>query len=293
MKTAKNLSCCRRNSLKISQFLVVLCFFWSVGASATAPRISAQMFGEERKADIIAYEMPPLVTTSQTDGGIAIAILSAAFNASDEKLIIDIVPAKPLAKYALLNNEVVAMIGDSQDLQAKEKKQVIAEAFYLKLGRYFYFRPARKTDFPWQGKLSDLKGLKYGGLYGMEQTAYKNAGISVQEADVRSLFDKLHSQELDFIGVPDLVGEFWINKAYPNETQNFVSLNGIAWEQPFYILFAKNHPRSLQLHKAFVSGLEKIIKNGQYREALEKGYGKERVPADFISRLQNYRASFK
>lgn len=293
MKPTKNLSYSFLNSLNFSQLLATFCLFWSCSSYATAPRIAPQMFGEERKADIIAYETTPLVTTTQTDGGLVIAILSAAFNASGQKLIIDIVPAKPLAKYALLNNEVVAMIGDNQDISAKEKNQVIGEAFYLKLGRYFYFKPNHKTDFPWQGKLSDLKGLKYGGLYGAEQTAYKNAGISVQEGDMRSLFEKLRNQELDFIGIPDLMAEFWINKVYPKEQQDFVSVNTIAWEQPLYIFFAKNNPRSRELHKAFVAGLDKILKNGQYQQALEKVYGKQRVPADFASRLQNYRFSIK
>lgn len=279
--------------LNIRRLLGVACLFFAYSAQATAPRIAPQMFGEERKADIIAYEISPLVTTSQTDGGVAIAILSAAFNATGQKLLIDIVPAKPLAKYALLNNEVVAMIGDNQDISEKEKNQVIAEAFYLKRGQHFYFKPHWKNAFPWQGKLSDLKGLRYGEFYGAEQTSYKNAGILVQEGDVRSLFEKLYRQELDFIGVPDLMAEFWINKAYPNQKQDFVNVNGIVWEQPLYIFFAKNNSRSRELHKAFVSGLNKILKNGKYQEALEKVYGKERVPTDFVTRLQSYRSNFK
>ncbi len=263
MKPAKNLPYPFLSLRNIGQLLVALCLFWSDGSYATAPRIAPQMFGEERKADIIAYEIAPLVTTNQTDGGLAIAILSAAFNASGQKLIIDIVPAKPLAKYALLNNDVVAMIGESQDISAKEKNQFLAEAFYLKIGRHFYFKPNWKSAFPWQSSLTDLKGLRYGGLSGTEQLTYKAAGIQTQEGDVRGLFEKLRNQELDFIGVPDLVAEFWINKAYPKEQQEFVSVNGIAWEQPLYIFFAKTNPRSQELYKAFVTGLDKIIKNGK------------------------------
>lgn len=291
MKPAKNLSCPFLNLHNISRLLITLCLFWSYGCYATAPRIAPQMFGEERKADIIAYEIPPLVTGTQTDGGLAIAILSAAFNASGQKLIIDIVPAKPLAKYALLNDEVVAMIGESPDISAKEKNQFLSEAFYLKIGRHFYFKPNWKSVFPWQGSLSDLKGLRYGGLSGSEQLDYKAAGIQAQESDMRGLFEKLRNQELDFIGVPDLMAELWINKVYPQQPQDFVSINGIAWDQPLYILFAKNNPRSQNLHKAFVVGLDKIIKNGKYQEALEKVYGRQQVPADFISRLQSYRSN--
>jgi polar amino acid transport system substrate-binding protein len=185
------------------------------------------------------------------------------------------------------------MIGEEADLSAKEKSQLLAEAFYLKLGRYFYFKPSYSVQFPWKNKLADLKGLKYGGLYGAEQTPYKNAGISVQEGDVRSLFEKLYSRELDFIGVPDLVGEFWLAKAYPKEQQNFASVNAIAWEQPLYIMFAKNNPRTQELHKAFLLGLDKIINNGQYQQILEKVYGKERIPADFLHRLQRYHSNIK
>lgn len=293
MKPIKIFNFSRLNSLNPSRLLAAVCLVCSLNAQATAPRIGPQMFGDERKADIVAYEITPLVTATQTDGGLAIAILSAAFNAAGQKLVIDILPVKPLAKYALLNNEVVAMLGNGQDLSAKEKNQVIAEAFYLKIGRYFYFKPAHKTGLPGQGKLDDFKGLKYGSLYGAEQTAFKNAGISVQEGDVRSLFEKLHKQELDFIGVPDLVGEFWLNKAYPKQQQDFASINAIAWEQPLYILFAKNNSRTQELHKAFLSGLDKILKNGQYQAALEKVYGKQHVPADVVQRLQSYRSGSK
>jgi hypothetical protein len=278
-------------NLKMTVWMM-FCLLCSWNVNATAPRIGPQLF-DERKADIVAYETTPLITTTQADGGLAIAILSAAFNAAGQTLVIDILPAKPLAKYALLNNEVLAMIGDAQDLSAQEKNQVLAEAFYLKIGHYFYFKPRYQVGLPWQGNLHDLKGLKYGGLYGAEQTAYKNAGITAQEGDVRSLFQKLYSQELDFIGVPDLVGEFWINKAYPKEQQNFASVNAIAWEQPLYILFAKNNPRTAALHKAFLLGLDKILNNGQYQQALEKVYGKQRVPADFVRRLQSYRSGSK
>jgi ABC-type amino acid transport substrate-binding protein len=278
---------------KLLMFLLGLFSLLCVeSVQATAPRIAAHLF-DERKADIVSYEITPLVTATQTDGGLAIAILSAAFNASGEKLIIDILPAKPLAKYALLNNEVVAMIGTNQDLSAKEKTQVLSEVFYLQIGRYFYFKPHHPAGLPWQSKLTDLKGLKYGGLYGSEQTLYQNAGIAMQEGDVRSLFEKLHSQELDFIGVPDLVGEFWLNKAYPQEQQDFASLNVIAWEQPLAIFFAKNNPRSRELHKAFVTGLEKILKNGQYQQLLAKAYGKQPHPADYAAQLQSYRTNVK
>jgi hypothetical protein len=277
--------------LKFVIGLLSLCsLFCSWTAQATAPRIVAQLF-DERKADIVSYEIPPLMTTSQADGGLAIAIISAAFNAAGQKLIIDILPAKPLAKYALLNNEVVAMIGDVQDLSVKEKTQVIPEAFYLKNGRYFYSTAKYQNNFPWQGKLVDLKGLKYGSLYGFDPTSYKNAGISTMESDLRSLFEKLQKQELDFIGVPDLVGEYWLNKAYPKQKQDFGSIHSLAWQQPIYIFFAKNNPRTKELHKAFVAGLNKILNNGQYQQALEKVYGKEHVPTDFIKHLQQYRAA--
>ncbi|MDH2917036.1 MAG: hypothetical protein PXX77_09195 [Gallionella sp.] len=103
---------------------------WS--AEATAPRIAPKMFGEEKKIDIVGYQFAPLETTAKADNKLVLEIVTEAFKAAGKKPAVDVLPSKQLAKYALSNNDAMALMGNSEELTAKEKKQYRAVAFYLR-----------------------------------------------------------------------------------------------------------------------------------------------------------------
>lgn len=52
-----------------------------------------------------------------------------------------------------------------------------------------------------------------------------------------------------------------------------------------------NNKRGGDLRKAFVEGMQKIIKNGKYLEIFEKS--RVNLPADYMSRLKRYNPSWK
>ena len=113
----------------LSMLSLILCS-WS--AVATAPRVTAQMLGEEKKADIVGYQSIPLnATANELNGKLSLEIVTEAFKASGKKPIIDILPSKELAKYALLKSDAAALIGSPGDLTAKEKNQYDSITFYL------------------------------------------------------------------------------------------------------------------------------------------------------------------
>lgn len=114
------------------RLLAVLCLFCSWSAEATAPRIAPGLFGEERKADIVGYRLAPLASAVQSDGELAVEIVKEAFNAAGKAPVVDVLPSKQLAKYALLNNDAVALMGSQRDLLAKEKNQYRVTTFYLR-----------------------------------------------------------------------------------------------------------------------------------------------------------------
>ncbi len=185
----------------MTRLLAMFCLVCSWNAQATAPRITSQMFGEEKKADIVGYQLAPLDAAAKSDGELAVEIVTEAFKAAGKTPLVDVLPSKELAKYALLNNDAVALIGKSQDLTEKEKNQHHMITFYL-------------------------RGIAPG-------------------------------------------------------------------EEPVSLIFSKKNPRVKELQPAFNEGLQKIIKSGKYLELLEKYNGKDKVPADYASRLKRHNPGWK
>ncbi|MDD5268059.1 MAG: hypothetical protein PHO08_13180 [Methylococcales bacterium] len=114
------------------RLLTLFCLVCSWNAQATAPRITSQMFGEEKKADIVGYQLAPLDAAAKQDGELAVQIVMEAFKAAGKTPLVDVLPSKELARYALFNNDAVALIGSPQDLTAKEKNQYHLITFYLR-----------------------------------------------------------------------------------------------------------------------------------------------------------------
>jgi hypothetical protein len=112
--------------------LVLFCLVYSGGAQATAPRITPQLFDEARKADIVGYQFAPFDAAATSDGELSVKIVTEAFKAAGKTPALEILPAKQLATYALINNDAVAIIGSLRDLPEKEKKRYHAVTFYLR-----------------------------------------------------------------------------------------------------------------------------------------------------------------
>jgi len=118
------------------RLLAIFCLVCSWSAEATAPRIAPGLFGEEKKADIVGYQFAPL-EASKSDGELpvgklAVEIVTEAFKAAGKTPLVDVLPSKQLAKYALFNNDAVALMGSPQDLAAKERNQYRVVTFYLR-----------------------------------------------------------------------------------------------------------------------------------------------------------------
>lgn len=102
---------------------------WTV--EATAPRISAGMFGEEKKADILQYRLSILGTSIESEQKLLTGIVAEIFKAGGKSPVMDVQPARQLAKYSLFNGEVAALIGSPKDFNNKEKKRYHIVIFYL------------------------------------------------------------------------------------------------------------------------------------------------------------------
>lgn len=111
---------------RLTTLLFLAC---SLNAHATAPRIAANMFGEEKKADIVAYQSAS--AEAKLEAELTLSIVTEAFKASGKSPIIDVLPSTQLATYALFNHDAVALKGSPQDLAGQDKKQYSVVTFYL------------------------------------------------------------------------------------------------------------------------------------------------------------------
>ena len=172
----------------LTALLLLACSF---SAFATAPRITAKMFGEERKADIVAYQS----ADAKSDSALTVEIVKAAFSAAGKTPVLDVLPSRQLAAYELFSSDALALIGSPEDLAAKDSKQYSVVTFY----------------FSAQG------------------------------------------------------------------------------DEPVALIFS--HARGGALKKAFIDGMQKLLKSGKYLEIIEKSRGK--LPADYISRIKRQNPGWK
>jgi hypothetical protein len=112
-------------------FLFLLLFISLSSVAGTAPRVTAQLFGEEKKYEIITYHYSTADFAANPDNNLALEIVIEAFKAIGKIPNVDQMPSKQLAFYTLFENQkAVAMIGKSEDLKNQNKKKFSAITFY-------------------------------------------------------------------------------------------------------------------------------------------------------------------
>lgn len=132
MYTAKIFSLTPSRLSYVVSLLTGCLLLFSLGAHATAPRVSAEMFGEEKHADIVGYQYSPSDEAAQLDSAAITEIIAEAFKAANAKPTVDMLPSKQVASYALINNEAVGFIGTPQDLGETPKNKYLMTRFFFK-----------------------------------------------------------------------------------------------------------------------------------------------------------------
>ena len=115
----------------ITGLLATLLLVCAATAQATAPRIAPKLFGEDKPADIVGYQIAAADAQARPLSELALAIVSEAFKAVGKTPVIDVLPSKQLATYALSNNDAVALMGSPQDVTAPEQKKTRSVVFYV------------------------------------------------------------------------------------------------------------------------------------------------------------------
>jgi ABC-type amino acid transport substrate-binding protein len=131
MKNHKQLSFKTRSLSVLVPIFATLCLWNPLSTQATAPRLTSELFGEAKVADIVSYQLSPINAITKAESDLALELTKEAFKAAGKSPVLDLLPSKQLATYALMNNDVVGLIASSRDLSTKQKSQVKVLPFLL------------------------------------------------------------------------------------------------------------------------------------------------------------------
>lgn len=268
--------------------LLLGALLFSTSALATGPRITHSLFSPET-GEIYAVDLPPLFSMEAPQGGLVAEIAATALSAAGIDASISILPLQKMVKYYLLQENAIAALGNNLGFSADEKKDLIFIPVFVAELKYFYYKPANKITGKWNGELNNLKGSRYGALEGEELSAYRNAGIQVEEGRPLPLLKSLKAGKVDFIGLPGLTAAWLINKNFPNEKDSFSAMQPVAGEMPIYIIFNKKHPKGEAAARKFSAALASMLDDGRYLKILEKHLGKSDELKEQMKRLERIR----
>lgn len=211
-------------------------------------------------------------------------LIDAISRAGGLESVIEFMPLKRLIESATgndLGNPVFYM--DNQEFAAIIPIAVTQVSLY-------HYDPTHTKKLKFTS-LKDLQGFRIGALSGTvsNRAMFEQMGIVFETSySQESLFKKLHHGRLDFVLELDLVGQQTIEKMYPAETQNFIAIALPKSASPIAIMLDKNYPDVENIAVRYRKGLAEIIKNGHYREILNKQYLPQKPPESWFQDLERF-----
>lgn len=251
--------------------LSVFLFCFS-NAQATGPRVTSSLF-EPPVNEIFALDFPMVLSSDAPDGGIAAALIKAAFKVENVENTITPLPLQTMLSYYLEEENALAIVGHDLNLTATETKNVISVPVLSLKESYFYYRPKHQT-LEWKGNLNAFKGLTLG-VHKKEfsETAYQKAGIKIEENRLDARINALIAGKVDVIREADFTMDATLKKSFAEQQKDLVRLEPSAGEAVISIVFNKKNPKGAALAKQFQQGLAKLIASGQYNEIIKQHVG--------------------
>lgn len=268
-------------SIKVIGIMIVI----SVSLMASGPRVTGTLFTSIQN-EIVAVETPPLYSTTSLNGGMVFEIVTAALKIEKESATFTTYPVHRMVKYYVTQEKVLAALGINFNLSKDEKRKVISIPVAIIDEQYMYYKPVHPKGISWNGKLSELKGLKYGAHKGEDTSAYKKAEIKVLYGESRFLFKKLKTQKVDFIKEPVLSAKAMIDTNFAADKNQFGIMESTPQKSVCMIHFNLQNPQAREIAKKFTKGLSSILKSGQYQTIVEKYVGKTATSVKNIDELK-------
>jgi len=231
-----------------------------------------------------ANESPPYWSESLPYGGMGGEIVQAV---SEEAGLVSHIHFKPLQR--MIEDDTNNDLGNPGFYT---RNQVFADIIPIIAYRssIFYYAPHHKGPVTIHG-VEGLKKYRIGILSGTlaERSFFDKAGVVFEESYSQdSLFKKLRLGRIDLCIEIDLVGHRIISRLFPDQRNQFVSMNLPGSASVIAILLAEGYPQAGKIGTKYREGLQRIIANGKYRKILEKYYGEGRVPANWRKDLQRF-----
>ena len=235
---------------------------------------------------IVTFNYPPVMGGNKPHGGLMGEIVHAAFHEVDIGTEIVYYPAKRVLSYHIGAEKFLACMGPVAliDRQPEDKKhQVLRFPPLVDILMVFaYYKPTHGKKPTTYEQLTELSGYRVATILGSNTIPLlQDAGIDVSETSIESQIKMLKANRIDFMAVGLLTGLDLITKLFPGHENEFAFIRKPIMELPTSIYFNKRFPKSDEYAAQFRTGLNAIIKNGQYIQILEKYYGKGSIPYEY------------
>jgi len=235
---------------------------------------------------IVTFDYPPVMDSNNPQGGLMGEIVHTAFHEVHIEADLVYYPAKRMLLYFIGTEKYLACIGPVAliDRQSEDRKhQVIRVPPLVNILMVFaYYKPTHGKKPTTYEQLTELSGLRVGTILGSNTIPLlQDAGINVSETSIESQIKMLKANRIDFAAIGFLTGLDLITKLFPGHEDEFAFIRKPIMELPTSIYFNKRFPKSDEYAEQFRTGLNAIIKNGQYIQILEKYYGKGNIPSEY------------
>ena len=272
---------------KYSVSIITILIFLGLSAWATGPRITPQSI-QVNTNEIISLDLPPFISTEVANGGMLHKIVTAAFKASKIEVLITTVPLQHMVKYYLLQENALAIMGRHLGISKKDRRSLMTIPLLQSNERYLFHKKHRPQGLGFNGKLSSLKGLRYGASKGESIVKNKSAGILVKKGRSLSLFKKLQQGKIDFMSVSPQTKKWFIKKHFAKDSQNFMMSEKISDKVTVALYFNTKNKKAKRISKAFKLGLKTILQNGTYAKILKEVFKNDVLVKQQVFKMNNY-----
>lgn len=137
--------------------------------------------------------------------------------------------------------------------------------------KFFYYK--KEKDYPYQ-TLEDLQSYKIAGVKGyFYEEDFARAGLNVSyTSDEISALKRLVAGRVELMPLNELVGWAFIKEHFPDEADNFGTLQKAYNVSELQLIVSKDYPNSTELLNLFNEALKKVKTSERYTTILMK-YG--------------------
>ncbi|GBG14728.1 polar amino acid transport system substrate-binding protein [Novimethylophilus kurashikiensis] len=227
-------------------------------------------------------DTPPFWSPELPDDGLSGSLLKLLSANAGVKYTIDYLPVKRFRQ-----SQATFIVGDPDILVNKRPRAILP--FGVFRSSFFYYKPHQ--DVIAFHSLRELRGRTLGVLRGTieDKAVFAENGINVEESDtVESLLRKLRRGRIDLCIVVNLTGKYVVKQLFPQETEQFATVEVPGSVRPIAIMIDVSDPRGRQVAQQYRAVLDNTIDSPEYLHVLEQFYGVGNIPRDRLENLKRF-----